>query len=109
MSAQIKKEADTARQSSKLGLAPPPPLYSKQQIETVKKYLPKKKTKLSGIDKANCMRSLNQYNTLSNQAIIAGRESQLLPYRQDDAKRYTQEASDILVNYKKTCITRAVS
>ena len=106
ISAQIKKEADTARQAGKLGMKAPPPMYTQKQIDTVKKYLPKKKVKLSGIDKANCMRSFNQFNTLNNQAIIAGRESQLLPSRQDDAKKYTQEADEVMANYKKMCITR---
>jgi hypothetical protein len=108
MQAQIKKDAETAISAGKLGMKAPPPTYSKKQIETVKKHLPKAKAILSGIDKANCMRSLNQHTTLTNQAIIAARESQVLPYRQDDAKRYNQEANDVLANYKKMCLIRAV-
>ena len=104
---QIVVETETAKNASKLGMAPPPPLYSQQQIDTVKKYLPRKKPQLSGIEKANCMRSLNQINTLNDQAMIAGRESQTMSYRQEDAKRYTLESQAILANYNIVCRNKA--
>ena len=104
--AQIKQEKETAKQANKLGMPPPPPKYSAKQIATIQKYLPHHYPQLAGIDKANCMRSLNQILTLNNQAIVAGREAQMLPYRQDDAQRYSKESADILANYNKICINK---
>lgn len=107
--AQLQKEADTAAQAKKLGLPPPPPLYSQRQVAKIQAQLAIKPLELTEFQKAQCMVMFNNALTARTKAEDLGRTAAAVPSLRDAAQAAGVTAEDSWNNYNKTCVGEAVA
>lgn len=101
--AQLKKEEDIKKQAQKLGLPPPPPMYTQVQVDIIKKNMEITPTKMDDIQKAQCMTLLNTAMTLRSKADDYGRQATFVPYLVPTAQKYSTEYQVAWDKYNATC------
>lgn len=100
---QIAKEKKTAEDAKKLGLPPPPPLYTKDQIAKVKKNLKFASKNMTDMKKARCMQMLNDAVSKRSKAEDFGRTAQFIPLLIPEAKRKGRESQRAWERYNREC------
>lgn len=100
---QLAKEKKTAEDAKKLGLPPPPPLYSKDQIATVKKNLEFTDKKMTDQKKAMCMQMLNDAVSKRSKAEDYGRTAAFIPLLIPKAKAKGKESQRAWERYNREC------
>ena len=104
VSKQIKKEEQTAADAKKIGLPPPPPRYTKEQIDLIKKNMVMPNTKsMSTEKKAECMSLLNRAMAAREKAEQAGQQAVYVPFMKDQAKKLAEDSERAWSAYNTAC------
>ncbi len=103
VSAQLKKEKDIKKQAQKLGLPPPPPMYTPVQVDIIKKNMKVDPIKMDDTKKAQCMTLLNTAMTLRAKADDYGRQATFVPYLVPTAKKYSTDYQIAWDKYNAAC------
>ena len=101
--AQLKKEQDITKQAQKIGLPPPPPMYTQVQVDIIKKNIPVTPNKMTAEQKAQCMTLLNTAMTLRSKADDYGRQATFVPYLIPTAKKYSTDYQVAWDKYGAVC------
>jgi hypothetical protein len=100
---QLEKEKRVAVEAKKLGLPPPPPLYSQSQINTIKRNLKVSQTNMNTQQKALCMHLLNSAMSARSKAEDYGRTAAFIPFLIPIAKKYGSKSEKAWERYNVTC------
>lgn len=100
---QIAKEKKIAKDAKKLGLPPPPPMYSKSQIAIVKKNLSHNTATMTEKQKALCMHLLSTAMKKRSQAEKFGRTAYLVPFLIPKARKKGKASEKAWQLYNQTC------
>jgi hypothetical protein len=103
MEKQLEKEKTVAQEAKKLGLPPPPPLYSDVQIQAIKKNLNVKNTPMNDAKKAMCMNMLQDAMSKRTKAEDYGRTAAFIPLLIPTAKKYGKKSEQAWERYNQTC------
>lgn len=98
------QEKLVAQQARELGLPPPPPKFTQQEIDEVKNKLQTLNVKPLTIEqKAQCMTLLNNAQNQRNKAEDLGRMTQSIPSLIASAKQAALDANQAMDTYKLKC------
>lgn len=100
---EVEKEKKVAAEAKQLGLPPPPPRYSADQINIVKKNLKLPKVNLTKEQKANCMVLLNSAMAAKEKAEQVGHQAAQIPFMRTRAQKLGQESDAKWQLYKSKC------
>ena len=99
----LKKEKQTTEDAMKLGLPPPPPLYTESQIATIKRNMKYSRTNMSDGQKAQCMHLLNRAMHKRKQAEDYGRTAAFIPFLRPTAKKKGRHSENAWKKYNDLC------
>uniref|UniRef100_A0A6C0JAL0 Uncharacterized protein n=1 Tax=viral metagenome TaxID=1070528 RepID=A0A6C0JAL0_9ZZZZ len=97
------KEDKTAKEAKKLGLPPPPPMYSQSQIDVIKRNIEITTPNLTLEEKATCMYLLNDAMKKRTAAEDYGRKAASMPILIHTAKKAAKHADKAWKRYTKQC------
>lgn len=100
---QMAKEKKTAEEAKKLGLPAPPPRYTKQQVEIIKKNMKPKVKNLSSRKKAECMIMLNSAMRARSKAESYGKKAVFVPFLKPRAESLGKRAERLMRHYNEKC------
>jgi len=100
---QQEKEKKTAEEAKKLGLPPPPPMYSETQIKLIKKNLKFNTKKMDTKQKAMCMHLLNEAMSKRSSAVSYGRTAAFIPFLIPTAKKKGRRSESAWQLYNRLC------
>jgi len=101
---QLKKEAHTAIDAKKIGLPPPPPRYTKEQIELIKtNMIMPNITKMTEEKKADCMSLLNRAMAAREKAEQAGQQAVYVSFMKENAKKLAEDSEKAWNTYNTSC------
>ena len=100
---RLEEEKKTAAEAKKLGLPPPPPLYSQSQIDTVKKNMKFNQANMSQEKKARCMYLLRDAMSKRSTAENYGRTAAFIPFLIPIAKKKGKRSEKAWDRYNAEC------
>jgi hypothetical protein len=105
ISKQILEDEEMAREARELGMTPPPAMYSKEEIDELRKKAEYKDISkgISDEKASECMAIYKKYKELNAIAEDLGQRSNFDPSLTDPAKSKAEEANDYLERYKAEC------
>jgi hypothetical protein len=95
-------ERQMAAQAKRLGLAPPKPMYSKDQVALVKKNMDTGAANLTDVQKAECVQLTNKINELSEK-IKKAQKTLGATAALEVAKQVSFQIQELQEKYKKLC------
>jgi hypothetical protein len=107
ISKQLLKDEELAQDAKKLGVKPPPPMYSKADIDELRKvanWTDTKINKMSDEAAAKCMILYNNYTSKKTRAEELGEESGENPQLIPEATESGKKAEAYYIEYKAKCI-----
>lgn len=101
--AQVEKEKKTRAEAKKLGLPPPPPLYTEKQIADIRKATAFNEARMTDTQKAQCMHLLNSATRKRKKAEDYGRTAAFIPFLRPTAKKYGRRSERAWQKYNRIC------
>ena len=106
ISKQFLKDEELALEAKKLGVSPPPPLYTKKQLEELREtanWTDSKLKKMTDGEAAKCMILYNNYKSKKQKAEEAGERAANEPIFLDEAKENGIAADQFYTEYLAKC------
>jgi hypothetical protein len=105
ISKQTLKDEELAIEAKKLGIPPPPPMYTKEEIDELRKKAnwTNPLLKMSDQQAAKCMLLYNRYKSLKDKTEELGEKTLNMPFFMDELKESGLKTNDLFEEYISTC------